>query len=87
MPVPDEPLWLDEDQDAALEYMDYLDSICSGCGQPRHESFSEENFLAYHTTALRCHACADKELTAKARQRDDNASTEGIYLVVDHKKG
>lgn len=85
MPEPGEPYWLDDDQDAALEYMDHLDSICSGCGQPRHESFAEENFLNYHTTALRCHACADKEMTARARQKDDKASTEGIYLVVEKK--
>lgn len=85
MPEPDEPYWLPEDQDAAFEYMQFLDELCSGCGQPRHESFDGSNFLAYETTALRCHACADKEMTAKARQQDENASTEGIYLVVDKK--
>lgn len=85
MPEPGEPLWLTEDQDAAFDYMEYLDGLCSGCGQPRHESFDEANFMEYETVALRCHACADKEMTGRARQQDNNASTEGIYLVVDKK--
>lgn len=85
MQAPDEPLWTDDDIDAALAYMDHLDSLCSGCGHPRNETFDPENFMAYHTEAYRCHACADRDMTQRARSENDNASNDGMYLVVERK--
>ena len=83
--APGEPLWTEDDIDAALAYMDYLDSLCPGCGHSRHESFDPENFMAYSTEALRCHACADRDATQRARSNDENATTDGMYFVVERK--
>lgn len=86
-PGADEPLWLDDDTEAALEYMDYLDSLCSGCGNPRHESFHKDNFSAYEATALRCHACATRDIETTSRSKSENTVNDGIYISVTKKEG
>lgn len=70
---PGEPQWLPEDTEAALEWLEWKDSLCSGCGQPRHEAFDSANTDAYSVTALECHPCAARERRAYADQQSRDA--------------
>jgi hypothetical protein len=67
-------LWLPEDTKAALEWQTHKDSLCSGCGNPRHESFAVENSDAYTAEPLRCHACAARERKAWYRNKNKDAN-------------
>lgn len=70
-PVPGvDPLFTEEDAEEILDYLQWKDSICSGCGQPKHESFAPENTYAYRGVALNCHACGAKTRAARAASDD-----------------
>jgi hypothetical protein len=81
VPVPGvDVLFTDED---AVEILDYIADehlICSGCGQPRVESFAAENEWMYKATPMACHACATK---ARATKKLD--VLDGVYTFVEKK--
>jgi hypothetical protein len=72
-------LWLDEDFTAAVEWQEYHDSLCSGCSQPRDESFARENSEAYDVEVLRCHACAARERKAYARNGSRESGSPPLF--------
>lgn len=79
------PEWLDEDQDAALEWQEYDASLCSGCHHPRDESFAKENDDKYTAEVLTCHACASKDRLAHNRSQSrekDTPPPAGEYFTV-----
>lgn len=77
-----DPEWLDEDIDAALEYQDYLASLCSGCGHPRDESFNPDLQFEWYGEALTCHACAERDRTAESKRSNKNHDCSGEFYVV-----
>jgi hypothetical protein len=74
-------MWLPEDVDAALEWQSWKASLCSGCGQPKHECMSPDG-PAYEATAIRCRACETRDRKANAWRDNDNAETAGLFFVV-----
>jgi len=72
---------LPEDVDAALEWQAYQALSCSGCGQPKHESFSPAG-PDYEVTALRCRACEARDTRRAAWAEQDNANLHGLYFGV-----
>ena len=63
--------------------MEYEESLCSGCGQPRHESFDPASFVdRYEAEAMTCNACAARDRLADARKKNPDALHEGVYYAV-----
>lgn len=79
---PGEPAWLPEDTDAALEWLEHQESLCGGCGRPRHESFDPDSEDSYDAHVLVCHACRAREQRAAEMRSGDNADTSGIYIAI-----
>lgn len=75
-------MWLDEDTAAALEWIDYEASLCSGCGHPRAESFDPKNAFEYDAEPLQCHACKARDERAAARNKKPNTDHAGIYYAI-----
>lgn len=73
--------WSEEDQDAALEWQEYQDSLCPGCGHPRHETFGPENRDKFDAEAHQCHACEVKQRKQRIWTQDENYDSDGIYIV------
>lgn len=81
-----EPLWLDDDRDAAIALLEEESDECSGCGQPRSESMSPKADGAYDVEMLRCHACAARA-RAVGRFTSSGGSTDGLMVVINKKEG
>lgn len=79
-------MWLPEDTEAALVWQEAQDEACSGCGQPRSESFDPKG-PDYEATPLRCRACEAREAKAAAWQRDEHAQLHGIKFAVTPRGG
>lgn len=76
-PVPGvDPLFTEKDAEEILAYLEWQDSLCPGCGHPKHESFDPANEYAYRGLALNCHACGAKR-RAERKASDDPA----VYSV------
>ena len=71
-PQPGEPLFLEEDTLAVLEWQKEKAAQCPGCGLPRDETMSKEaQDGIYESKPFRCHACA-----ARDRARDEYTKGE-----------
>ena len=81
-----EPLWLDDDRDAAIALLEEESDECSGCGQPRSASMSATADGAYEVQMLRCHACAAKA-RAVGKFMSSGGSGDGLMVVVTKKEG
>lgn len=83
-----DPEWLPGDIVAALQYQTEQDALCSGCGQPRAESFDTDS--RYDVETHRCVACAglgQKGWLAQ-KNRSKNATPQfGVYHSVKKRKG
>lgn len=78
-----EPEWLPEDTQAALEYMEYEESLCpGGCGFPKHESFDRANEDSFRVEMIACHACAKRQSKARDAAQSENTVTDGVFWVV-----
>ena len=73
-----------EDTDAALEWVDYKASLCTGCGRPRSETFDPDG-PEYVAEAWCCFACEERDQKAKAWREDEHADPAGIYFVVQER--
>lgn len=68
--------------------MEYLSSLCSGCGLPRSETTNAANEDRYTAMQIRCFACAararEERSIAEGQQRnpDDKGATDGILIAV-----
>lgn len=61
-----------------MAWQSYVDSLCSGCGNPRHESMGKG--AEYHASALRCHSC---EAIAKRSKGFPEDARDGLYFAAD----
>lgn len=50
----------------AIEWDDYQSSLCSGCGQPQHETFDPTN--VYEAEGWTCFACQARDAETRAVQ-------------------
>lgn len=76
---PGEPLWLEGDALAAVDWDAYEHAKCPGCGQPRDECMAHEDAApAYEVELLRCHSCS----AAAAEGRAVGGDSSGLYPVV-----
>ena len=76
-----DPEWLDEDVEAAIEWVEWKADLC-GCGHPRSETFTEDAERQYEAKALKCHACAERDRLARKWRDDENANPAGLYFAV-----
>lgn len=81
----EDPEWTDDDLEWALAWRDDDRSRCSGCGQPKSESFAKGNDNAYEATALACHACATSSREAESWNNQDGKA-HGIYISVTRRE-
>lgn len=87
-PAPGEPVWTEEDTEAALAWQAIQDSTCGGCGNPLAESMNPDNESGYRVTRLVCHGCRAREHAARDDQDTTNADTAGRrYLAVLDEQG
>lgn len=77
---PEEPLWLDDDTEAVLAFLDYEKALCSGCGHSRLESFNRRYSFAYEAEVVRCHSCKAKAHKEKELSNDSGFDTSGAYV-------
>ena len=78
-----DPEWLSGDVAAALRWQAERDSLCSGCGQPRRESFDRAN--RYAAQRHECGGCAAQQRSAylEDKNRGKNAPPRfGSYYAV-----
>lgn len=78
VPLPAEPLWLDEDLEWALAYEGFLGSICRRCGT-RHEEW-RNNPDAYVAVPTRCPGAEALAIADKDIPEDEQA--RGAYSVL-----
>lgn len=71
--------WTALDTTAALAWQSYEDSLCPGCGQPRHETM--EKGVQYRAHALRCQSC--KAIHERAGKYPDADARAGIYFSTE----
>lgn len=65
-------------------YQAHLDSLCPGCGQPRHESMLRENTGAYQATKMRCHSCDAIAAVVEADRDSDRVTRKSaLYYHAD----
>lgn len=78
--APGDPMWLEEDTEAALEWLRWQQRVCVGCSQPKDESFDPDG-PSYNAEVLRCRACEAKD--AKSDDfRSNKGNVNGIYFSV-----
>lgn len=70
--------WEPTDTLAALAWQAYTDSLCPGCGHPRHESMNIEHDGAYRAEVDRCHACTAIAVTQRQFAKEDAAVQGGF---------
>ena len=81
-------MWLDDDIESALGWMDYLASLCGGCGNPASETMDPDADGAYESVPLTCFACAARDAenraVSDARSKESQTSTsfDGLYIGV-----
>lgn len=68
--------------------MDYLASLCSGCGNVASESMDGEMNGAYEAVPLNCFACAARDAEqravgeARSNKSYSESSFDGLYIGV-----
>lgn len=73
-----------EDTDAALEWMDFQRTLCSGCGLPLRETFDEDG-PEYVAEAWCCFACKAREEKALEWGQDAPEDRAGIKFIVQER--
>lgn len=88
-------MWLPDDMTAALEWQEYEDSLCSGCGRPRAETMAEPPSSwtqnrgrweeRYDAVELVCAACAARDRkrhSGRAGREPNDPPPAGVYLAI-----
>jgi hypothetical protein len=75
-------VWLEEDTRDALEWIEYEQSLCTGCGQPRSESF-DPNGPEYDADYYRCRACEAMYDAQRSDQNDRTFDPAGAHYVLE----
>lgn len=71
-------MFTEDDAAEILEYLEWKDSLCPGCGQPKHIGFDKAHEGMFKATPLRCHACKVQRVASK-----DVDDSDGLYTVVE----
>ena len=79
--------WTDADRAALIAYMQYEESICSGCGHLREKSF-EGRAEDWDVHKVRCFACEAKGRAQSRAAEGQNLSddTHGLYWFVTQRE-
>jgi hypothetical protein len=77
-----EPLWLQSDTEAVLEYLHDKSLMCSGCGLPREDTMTPDAERLFVSRALRCHACAARDRAAR-KFSDQKGDTSGLFFTLE----
>lgn len=80
-PQPGEPLWLEDDTEAVLEWMREKALECVGCGLPRDETMDRDNDGAYISEPIKCHACAARDRAADAFTKQEHESYGLMFSI------
>jgi hypothetical protein len=85
-PLPGEPLFLEDDLEALLEWQREQALVCPGCGLPGDETLDKDSAFSYRARVLRCHGCAARDRAAeeRAKQESDDA---GIFYMIERTDG
>src|SRR4030095_13235889 len=79
-----EPLWLEEDRQAAIDLLAYEQSLCPGCGGDIAETTAADAEDGYEAVdPLLCHRCVAKEQYAKKWQ--DHPHPDALLISVQRK--
>lgn len=68
--------------------MDYLKSLCGGCGNPASETMDPKMDGLYESVPLTCYACAARDAESRAvgearsNETQSSASFDGLYIGV-----
>lgn len=65
--------WTVTDRILAVALTLSADLVCSGCGQPKHESYNPDSDGWYEVHDAVCNACAEVEKDAKANSDHDHS--------------
>lgn len=68
MVEPGEPLWLDDDTEDVLAFLEYERDLCSGCGQPLTDTLRED--AVFDAKSVICAGCFAKDHKASQVQAD-----------------
>lgn len=77
-----EPLWGEEDRNAAMSLLDYEAGLCPGCAHPLAETTAPEMEFGYTTPGppIRCHRCT--KLAQISRDVGKNPDPGALLLTV-----
>lgn len=81
MPGPGGEAWTEDDVEYALAWQRLARDECSGCGQPKSQSYDPANHDTYRVGVLRCHACAAREEKQREFQ-EAGGDTAGLTMTV-----
>jgi hypothetical protein len=81
---PGEAQWLPEDTEAALTWQGVQDAKCSGCGHDRSESMAADSEDDWVAEAVKCHACATRDIAAR-RFAEQDGDAAGTYWGTERK--
>lgn len=90
---PGEPLWLEDDTESALAWMQYLGTLCSGCGHPATETMNEADDGAWEAVPVHCFACAARDAEKRQVQQAaagggmSESSFDGLMIGVQRREG
>ena len=74
-------MWLDEDRDFALAWMEEEAAKCPGCGRHHDEAFDPNLEDDWKATSLRCFACKARD-RERERMTEGKADSAGLYTSV-----
>lgn len=77
---PGEPMWTQDDTDAAVDWMLDQNDRCPGCGRPHTETTSPDAQGAYDVEAKVCHCCLAGTTVSKAWQESRGDDMGAIYF-------
>lgn len=89
---PGDQQWLEDDTQAAFDWMVYDASRCPGCGNDREEALAKENSFGYRVEVLWCHGCraihrADVRFANEAGQKAQESPLAGAVHRFTHTPG
>lgn len=69
-----------------MEWAEWKQSLCDGCGHPKAETFDPANDDKYTATVYVCHACAARDRKAHVLRQTANPDSPpaGVMFTVQH---
>ena len=82
---PGEADWLEDDAKAALEWQEWHNGLCTGCGVHRSDGMNPEHQFSFEATPYRCFPCQEREKRSyqwSKNHADGQAPDFGVYWAV-----